>query len=175
MTLSLAALLAVMGSGTAHAQIDPETMPTPNWRLSVEPALVQLTPGPVATQATPGIRTMLWSRQGPLELGLGLEQAGLQPPTTLPGPVPQPRLLLGASINTSDHTALSWRTPVPATLARESLQPQTMEFSLVLKPQDKLASLRRGSLMRLELSGQTQLSFKPRGGGRMTVQLTSKW
>lgn len=133
-----------------------------------------LSPG---TQYGAGTRTMAWSRSGAMQFGVGVEQpwAGSQTPT-MPGLAPQPRLVLGASVDTSANTQLRWRTPLPATLAREATQqPQLMEVSLVLKPTDALANLRRGSLMKLELSGQTQLSLRPRGGGRMALTLTSKW
>jgi hypothetical protein len=57
---------------------------------------------------------------------------------------------------------------------RENEEPRVMELSLVLKPQDPLANLRRGSLMKLELGGQTQLALRPRGG-KVMLRLTSQW
>ena len=152
--------------------------------VDVETVMVDLTPQrPTREQLAPntqygaGTRTMAWSRSGAMQFGVGVEQPwpGSQTPT-MPGLAPQPRVVLGASVDTSPNTQLRWRTPLPATLAREAAQqPQLVEFSLVLKPTDALANLRRGSLMKLELSGQTQLSLRPRGGGRMALTLTSKW
>jgi len=136
------------------------------------PARELLSPG---TQYASGTRTMLWSRSGAMQFGLGVEQPGPLAVSSQPGLAPQPRMVLGASVDTSANTQLRWRTPLPATLAREASQPQVMEVALVLKPTDSLANLRRGSLMKLELSGQTQLSLRPRGGGRMALTLTSKW
>lgn len=152
--------------------------------VDVDTVMVDLTPQrptrellSPATQYGAGTRTMAWSRSGAMQFGVGVEQAWPNSQsTTMPGLAPQPRLVLGASVDTSANTQLRWRTPLPANVAREATQqPQMVEFSLVLKPTDALATLRKGSLMRLELSGQTQLSLRPRGGGRMALTLTSKW
>ena len=85
-------------------------------------------------------------------------------------------MVLGASLDTSSTTQLRWHTPVrpAASLVREAEEPRVMEVSLVLKPQDPLANLRRGSLMKLELGGQTQLAVRPRGG-KVMLRLTSQW
>lgn len=163
-----------------------ETLPrtAPELTVDVDTVMVDVTApratrelAPVASQYTAGTRTMMWSRSGSVQLGLGVDRPGAAPPTsTAFGPTPASRVVLGASIDTSATTQLRWQTPLPATLTHDALQqPQVMEVSLVLKPQDPLASLRRGALMRLELSGQTQLSLRPRGGGRLELKLTSKW
>lgn len=170
------ACLALLPVAPAQAdELEDAPVPQrPQWQLAVEPALVTATPG--LGPATPGVRTMLWSGRGAWRMGVGVEQAWPTPPGPFTGPAPQPRVLLGASMDTGEHLALGWRAPLPAAQAREALQPaRTMEFSLVLKPSDRLAELRRGALMRLELSGQTQLSLRPRGGGRINLQLTSRW
>ena len=125
-------------------------------------------------------RSMLWAGAGSLQLGLGVQQSSSPLPSTMasePGrPQQAPQLLLGASLDTSSTTQLRWHTPVrpAASLVREADEPRVMELSLVLKPQDPLANLRRGSLMKLELGGQTQLSLRPRGG-KVMLRLTSQW
>lgn len=125
-------------------------------------------------------RSMLWAGPGPLQLGLGVQQNadfGRSMMATDSGrPSQAPQMLFGASLDTSSTTQLRWHTPVrpAASLVREAEEPRVMELSLVLKPQDPLANLRRGSLMKLELGGQTQLALRPRGG-KVMLRLTSQW
>ncbi|WP_395699176.1 hypothetical protein [Aquabacterium sp.] len=180
---TLAAALALT-AGANLARADEPAAPRDGLSVDTDAVIVDVTPqralrepatgGP--TQYASGTRTMLWSRRGAVQWGLGLEQPAAQAAGMLqPGLLPAPRMLLGASLDTSASTQLQWRTPVPAGLARDGQEPpRTMELSLVLKPSDSLAALRRGALMRLELSGQTQLSLRPRGG-RLGLLLTSKW
>lgn len=125
-------------------------------------------------------RSMLWAGPGALQLGLGVQQntdLGRSTMATDSGrPLQAPQMVLGASLDTSSTTQLRWHTPVrpAASLVREAEEPRVMELSLVLKPQDPLANLRRGSLMKLELGGQTQLALRPRGG-KVMLRLTSQW
>lgn len=163
----------------------------PALSVDVNGVMVDVTPPRTAREASPGpsqylagTRTMLWSRNGAMQFGVGVEQAGWQPasvataaavPTAATGRVQPARVVLGASVDTTATTQLRWQTPLPASPAHDATQAQVMEFALVLKPRDSLAALRRGTLMKLELSGQTQLALRPRGGGRMALTLTSKW
>jgi hypothetical protein len=125
-------------------------------------------------------RSMLWAGPGALQLGLGVQQnadLGRSTMATDSGrPLQAPQMVLGASLDTSSTTQLRWHTPIrpAASLVREAEEPRVMELSLVLKPQDPLANLRRGSLMKLELGGQTQLALRPRGG-KVMLRLTSQW
>jgi hypothetical protein len=125
-------------------------------------------------------RSMLWAGPGALQLGFGVQQSAnllRGGATTESGrPLQAPQLLVGASLDTSSTTQLRWHAPVrpAASLVREAEEPRVMEVSLVLKPQDPLANLRRGSLMKLELGGQTQLALRPRGG-KVMLRLTSSW
>lgn len=177
-----AALALTAAAGLARA--DEAAEQRSGLSVDVDAVMVDITPqrplrdasatGPA--QFSAGTRTMLWSRNGALQWGLGLEQASPQGAASVqPGLMPAPRVLLGASLDTSANTQLQWRTPVPATPARDGQDAtRVMELSLVLKPTDAMAAQRRGALMRLELSGQTQLSVRPRGG-RLGLLLTSKW
>lgn len=176
-----------LAAGSTAATADSE------FTIDVDRVTVELPPPPGAGREwrgqgsappawrTAGSRTMLWSRNGALpsalQLGMGVEQAVPAPPgsTAALGAPAQPRVLVGAALDTSATTQLTWRTPLQPSWSSEAQPARTMEFSLVLKPQDALANLRRGSLMKMELSGQTQLSLRPRGGGRIALQLTSKW
>lgn len=125
-------------------------------------------------------RSMLWAGPGSLQLGLGVQQGrslGRGGAAIDAGqPLQAPQMVVGASFDTSSTTQLRWHTPVrpAASLVRENEEPRVMELSLVLKPQDPLANLRRGSLMKLELGGQTQLALRPRGG-KVMLRLTSQW
>jgi hypothetical protein len=125
-------------------------------------------------------RSMLWAGPGSLQLGLGVQQNSNLTRGTIATdsgrPLQAPQMVLGASLDTSSTTQLRWHTPVrpAASLVREAEEPRVMEVSLVLKPQDPLANLRRGSLMKLELGGQTQLAVRPRAG-KVMLRLTSQW
>ena len=125
-------------------------------------------------------RSMLWAGPGSLQLGLGVQQgsslgrgaAAIDAGRSLQAP----QMVVGASLDTSSTTQLRWHTPVrpAASLVRENEEPRVMELSLVLKPQDPLANLRRGSLMKLALGGQTHRALRPRGG-KVMLRLTSQW
>lgn len=125
-------------------------------------------------------RSMLWAGPGALQLGVGVQQNADLGRSTMASdsgrPLQAPQMVLGASLDTSSTTQLRWHTPMrpAASLVREAEEPRVMELSLVLKPQDPLANLRRGSLMKLELGGQTQLALRPRGG-KVMLRLTSQW
>jgi hypothetical protein len=125
-------------------------------------------------------RSMLWAGPGSLQLGLGVQQGSSLGRSAVAidagRPLQAPQMVVGASLDTSSTTQLRWHAPVrpAASLVRENEEPRVMELSLVLKPQDPLANLRRGSLMKLELGGQTQLALRPRGG-KVMLRLTSQW
>jgi hypothetical protein len=186
------ALCAVTGATTAaHADTGDEpaarqapmvrgevdTIPSdPSWQGNVNRAY-----DPSLRSGLTAQRSMLWAGPGALRLGLGVQQnagvlRGGATFTESGRPLQAPQLLVGASLDTSSTTQLRWHAPVrPAvSLVREAEEPRVMEVSLVLKPQDPLANLRRGSLMKLELGGQTQLALRPRGG-KVMLRLTSSW
>jgi hypothetical protein len=135
---------------------------------------------PVTRSSVTAQRSMIWAGPGALQLGLGV-QVGTRLSPGIPAPesgrpLQAPQMVFGASLDTTSTTQLRWHTPVraAASLVREAEEPRVMELSLVLKPQDPLANLRRGSLMKLELGGQTQLALRPRGG-KVMLRLTSQW
>lgn len=137
---------------------------------------------PAADHAT---QTMLWHRRGAVGFGLGVEQRGAaagdqrllygEPRLGYgAGPGLQPRgdaLLVGVSLATSERTRLSWQT---AADNGTPLVHRPMKVSLSFQRTDALKELRRGSLLRMELSGQTTLALRARGG-RLGVALTSRW
>ena len=129
--------------------------------------------------ASPGrvVQTMVWLARPLLQWGLGVEQRW-----ALPGALgaatpaaPDVGLLVGLRLDAGPRAQLIWQAPVgrPDTPYGE-LQPRQMRVALALLPQDPYADLRRGLLTKVELSGQTMLALRPRGG-RLGVQLTSHW
>jgi len=136
---------------------------------------------PVAQQ------TMLWAHRGAWAAGIGVEQRqryergaqGLSP-------MQESGMLVGVSLSTGDNSRLFMQLPLsnarwPSALpngrsADEALfnEQRQLRMGLVFQKNDQLADLRRGLLMKVELSGQTTLSIKPRAG-RIGVTLASRW
>lgn len=121
----------------------------------------------------PSTQTMLWRHRGAVAFGVGVEQ---QRSPVAGGPGLQPRaldtMLVGVSFATGERTRLSWQTSAPDSGAPLSERP--MKVSLSFQRTDALKDLRRGSLLRMELSGETTLALKARGG-RLGFALTSRW
>ena len=189
MLLLLLLLLLLMGSGTVRAADtglagdagDVDTLqpaaaglsaPPPvlwSWRVTraTLPALAASSlGGPPA--ASPGrvVQTMVWVARPALQLGLGVEQRWA---------LPSAGLLVGRRLDAGPRAHLTWQAPLgrPDTQYGE-VQPRQMRVALALLPQDPYADLRRGLLTKVELSGQTTLALRPRGG-RFGVLLTSHW
>lgn len=145
------------------------TLPAGDLRLPGAPPVFQST-----------TQTMLWARRERWSAGVGVEQRW-QPPgegQALP-PAVQARgagLLVGVSVGTSERSSLVWQAPLmraadPTGLAAPERQ---MRLGLAFQARDPYADLRRGSLMRVELSGPTVFSLRPRGG-RLAMVLSSQW
>lgn len=144
-------------------------------------------PAPVQPAADHATQTMLWHRRGAVGFGVGVEQRGAFAADQrhayaadarlgygAAGPGLQPRgdaLLVGVSLATSERTRLSWQTTADN---GAPLVHRPMKVSLSFQRTDALKELRRGSLLRMELSGQTTLALRARGG-RLGVALTSRW
>ena len=200
MLLLLLLLLLLMGSGTVRAADtglagdagDVDTLqpaaaglsaPPPvlwSWRVTraTLPALAASSlGGPPA--ASPGrvVQTMVWVARPALQLGLGVEQRWALPgaPGAATPAAPGAGLLVGLRLDAGPRAHLTWQAPLgrPDTQYGE-VQPRQMRVALALLPQDPYADLRRGLLTKVELSGQTTLALRPRGG-RFGVLLTSHW
>lgn len=136
---------------------------------------------PVAQQ------TMLWAHRGAWAAGIGVEQRQRYEPVAQgQSPMRESGMLVGLALRTGDNSRLFMQLPLsnarwPSALpngrsADEALfsEPRQLRMGLVFQKNDQLADLRRGLLMKVELSGQTTLSIKPRAG-RIGVTLASRW
>jgi hypothetical protein len=141
-------------------------------------------------------QTMLWARAQRLGVALGLgveERASPLGPAAwhnnagLPGASRHTGLLVGLAVDASQRTQLTWQTPLlnlnpnpntkpqPGTGFDDTLmgqQARQMRMGLVFNTKKPYSDLRRG--VRFELSGQTSLSVRPRGG-RVGLSLQSQW
>ncbi len=100
----------------------------------------------------------------------GVLAAGWHRSSTITGP------LLTVGVPAGRLGQLHWQVPLasPSALGLDNT-PRQMRVSLVLTASDPYADLRLGMLTRVELSGQTTLSLRPRGGGKVMLHLTSRW
>ena len=100
----------------------------------------------------------------------GVLAAGWHRSSTVTGP------MLTVGLPAGRLGQLRWQAPLtsPSALGLDNT-PRQMRVSLVLTASDPYADLRLGMLTRVELSGQTTLSLRPRGGGKVMLHLTSRW
>ena len=141
----LAAAVAAADGGDAQAQVDL-TPPADSMLASRGGAWLRISPTPVGPLAAD------WHRPGT--------------PTGL---------LLVVGVPVGQLGQLRWQAPLtsPAVPGLDST-PRQMRVSLALTASDPYADLRRGLLTRVELSGQTTLSLRPRAG-KVMLHLTSRW
>jgi hypothetical protein len=165
---TVAACCLAGGAGAAWSQADTGALEvTQTSAAALAPAALSPLHADMATQ------TMLWRQRGAFGIGIGVEQRN----PDLHGPGLQARngdaVLLGVSLATSERTRLLWQTTT-TDHANTPLADRPMKLSLTFQSSDALRELRRGSLLRMELSGQTTLALKARGG-RLGFALTSRW
>lgn len=177
--VGLLVLGLVFKLGTAFAQVDAAPAPIEVTQTTGAPLATALPAAVSAAVSLPQVadlatQTMLWRHRGAVGFGVGIEHrggvagAGLALP-----PGSTDALLVGVSVATGEHTRLSLQTPA-AGLADTPLAQRPMKVALTFQATDRLRQLRRGSLVRMELSGQTTLSLRARGG-RLGLALTSRW
>lgn len=135
--------------------------------------------GPGAEVSPNALQTMLWMRprSGALGLGLGVEQR--EALRTGSAAARQAGLLLGVSLATGQRSELVLQTPLlkasrvlPEPGLTSADEARQLRMGLVFDSRKPYEDLRRG--VRVELSGQTTVSFKPRGG-RIGVTVQSRW
>jgi hypothetical protein len=178
---------ALLCSGLAHAAHAQDAGAPTSVGLVASPGSdhrlgLSITQRPVARWPAPATETMLWAGHGPVAAGLGW----LQAPQALDGnPLPawargaaaanEAALLVGLAVTPNDRTRLTWQTAL--THASPDLNPaaaSSMRLGLAFKVRDPLAELRRGALMELEFSAQTQLTLRP-SSGHLNLSLHSRW
>lgn len=135
----------------------------------------------LAAGVSPNARqTMVWMRprEGALGLGLGVEQRDGMAAGGAPA-MRQAGLLVGVSLATGQRSELVLQTPLlnaPRPMPEPGLasahEARQLRMGLVFDSSKPYDDLRRG--VRVELSGQTTVSFKPRGG-RIGVTVQSRW
>ncbi len=134
--------------------------------------------GTASIVGTVTTQTMVWTGGSRLWLGLGLEQRTVAP--LLPRPAGSPvsadaGLLIGLGVDAGSRARLTWQTPLLRADGGDTAgAPRQMRMGLVFSPRDPYADLRKGMLTRIELSGQTALALRSRGG-RLGLTLTSQW
>lgn len=131
-------------------------------------------------------QTMLWARRERLGLGFGVEQrwppVGMAPAHAAAPAGRDAGMRVGLSWATGESSQITWSAPLlPQRLGDGGAWPgvdrpaeRDLRLGLEFRKTDALANLRRGTLLKLELSRETTLSLKPRGG-RLGLTLTSHW
>ncbi len=148
--LALASVLLLVAGSVAAVELDGpgrlDLTPPADSVLASSGAWLRISPTPVGPLATD------WHRPG--------TPAGL---------------LLVVGVPVGQLGQLRWQAPLasPAVPGLDNT-PRQMRVSLALTASDPYADLRRGMLTRVELSGQTTLSLRPRGG-KVMLHLTSRW
>ncbi len=202
LALAAAAATASLACACAHAA-EPMLSPGDGVVFEVSQSAAQPLALPAADNLAPAAQpafrattqTMLWARKQGLAAGVGVEQRwqpqdgrAAAPNANISGQA-QGRaggVLLGVSLATSDTSTVVWQTPLvrgddrlaqAQAFGLQAAQPadRQMRLGLNFHARDPYSDLRRGSLMKVELSGPaTVFSLRPRGG-RLAMVLSSKW
>jgi hypothetical protein len=129
-------------------------------------------------------QTMAWARRDRVALGLGVEQRW---PTSAEvqgyGPQPAAReanLLVGVAVDAGANAQLSWQRqlhsiapPNPAD-PNATQNPGEVRLALTMRKRDALSDIRRGALLKMELSSGSALAIRPKHG-RLALTYTSQW
>lgn len=162
-------VLAAAAAGV-HAEPAGAEAPVPlRVELSSAPPVPVTAGADGRATAQEATQTVVWTDRERWSLGLGVEQRWRRP---LPGgPGLQwdgQNALVGLSVPTGRGSRLAWQVP----LADGGDAPVRVSWSF--RTHDPYRDLFRGSLMKVEFSGQTSLSLRARGG-RLGLMLTSRW
>lgn len=133
----------------------------------------------LTTLSTPTVatQTVLWAGQSRLWFGLGVQQRAPSLLPGLPGSLANgdASLLVGLGLDAGSRTRLTWQTPLVRADGSEMRGlPRQLRVGLVFTLRDPYADLRRGMLTKIELSAQTAVALRSRGG-RLGLTLTSQW
>lgn len=161
LVLPLAAGAAPQDDAVTTGQRSPSAPARLGVRVDMQP--------PAANESTPRLDLRLWSRRGGAALGAGLETA--TPAGRVPGgpSADVSRTLVGARIRLSDGSGLyadRLGALTPAVPGTDTGQWATVRVGLEFKrAASQWSGLKTGSLLRVQLSGDANLSFRPRRGG----------
>ena len=130
-------------------------------------------------------RTMLWAvHPSGVGVGFGVEQRQSINVGNINQPVRSAAMLAGVSMATGERSQIFAQTPLLAESANNNsnplaqplnpnqLQPRQVRVGMVFNTKNPYADLRKG--LRMELSGQSTLSFRPRGG-KIGVAFQKVW
>jgi hypothetical protein len=140
-----------------------DTLPVSRLQDAASPATQRALP---SSSTDDGLRARLWWGRGAVEVGAGADW--LAPSSTGANARPWSQVV-GVRANLSARTRVVYETE--ATLpwrAGDSAGPRTARVALEFKSKSPVANLREG-LMRVQLSGDAVLQFRPRGGGMQVM------
>jgi hypothetical protein len=177
--LALACAAAQATADDADAgppRLEVETVPVwdaarrghpPGWRTmdGAAASSQRLLPG-LATQrifGDDGLRARWWWGRGALEVGAGADWRAPSAAASAAQPWSQ---VLGVRATLSPRTRLVYETETVLPGGRaDSAKPRTSRVALEFKSRKSPVSNLRDGLMRVQLSGDSAVHFKPRGGG----------
>ena len=160
------------------------SQPVTDYQLSAAPTRLELEQMrlPVvagnSTEAT--TQTLLWARRDRLMVGVGFEQRplGLAPAGIVGTGYVRNDFVVGLGWATGARSRLTWELPVgndSNNLAINGARTEReMRVGLTFEGRNALGDLPRGTLLKMQLSGQTALALRPRHG-RLNVTLHSRW
>jgi hypothetical protein len=186
-----AATAAACAAATLACADDEEDAPAepPKLALSltqtpVVGAFTGQAPGAGAPAFQSATQTMAWARRDRLAFGLGIEQRW---PTSAEvqgfGPRPAARdatVLVGLAVDTGPNAQLSWQRQLHSIASPNPADPNAMQnpgevrLALTMRKRDALRDIRRGTLMKMELSSGSALAIRPKHG-RLAITYTSQW
>jgi hypothetical protein len=124
------------------------------------------------------VNTTLWARRQNLAVGVGVEQTPVQTGVSNLGPTPvaagmAQTLVLGVGYTPTSTTRVAGELPLaaPGATAAETPKPR---LSMAFRPTNAMNNLAHGTLFKMEISRQTALSVRPRGGNVVLV-VQSRW
>jgi hypothetical protein len=134
-------------------------------------------------------QTMLWAQGQRWSVGVGVEQRlrldGSMVQRLDAQPARDAGVVVGLALNAGPQAQLTVQTPLLTAAPRLPFSPggalllpggeqREVRMGLEFRPSDRLKDLRRGMLMTVELSHQTNLAVTPRAG-RFAVTVNKTW
>jgi hypothetical protein len=189
---AVATAAACAATTLACADDEEDPLPAEPAKLSLALTLQPVTGAPAAGPQPGGVpafqsatQTMAWARRDRLALGLGVEQRwpssaqiqGYGPQTAAPRDA---AVLVGVAVDTGPNAQLSWQrqlhsiTPPNPADPHAVQNPGEVRLALTMRKRDALRDIRRGTLLKMELSSGSALAIRPKHG-RLALTYTSQW